>query len=257
MSSILYFDELNSTNLYVKENRDTLQSGTLVVAHAQTNGKGRGNHTWASSKGGFYGSFLIKDQLSQPATLPLFIAVIAVQAVQAVTGAVPQTKWPNDLLLNSKKISGILCESLHQNYVCGIGINLAQPQSYFAQQNLPYATSLLAETGQTVTVEEMATALYKQFAKELPLYQKKGLAPFLQAYKQNSFTIGKTAIYNENDANISNSKANTAKANTAKANTAKAVDVKEDGGLVIQTENGDIKTIYSGEVTIKGLYGQV
>ncbi len=237
MNSIQYFDELDSTNVYVKENRHILPTKTLVVARRQTNGKGRGNHTWAGNEGGFYGSLCVKESMVQPATLPLFMAVVAVRTIQQLTGVTPQTKWPNDLLLNGQKISGILCEQIEDVYICGIGINLTQPQNYFTQQNLPYATSLLVQTNKAISVEDMANALYQQFMEAFPTYHKDGFAPFLQAYKQNSFTLGKTAIYGEK--------------------TAKAVDIHEDGGLVVQTAENETQILYSGEVDIKGLYGQM
>ena len=97
--------------------------------------------------GGVYALIMIKVLVGKgetPDYLPLFASMAVADALEQRYGIQCQIKVPNDLLLNGKKIVGILCEGMpdHHAIVCGIGINLAQPQSYFDAMELPHGTSL-------------------------------------------------------------------------------------------------------------------
>ncbi len=117
-----------------------------------------------------------------------------------------QIKWPNDLLLNGKKIVGILCESVCYGYqqqgrgiLCGIGINLAQPQSYSDPADLPHGTSLALQ-GAAINLEQdpgwLAEAL-TDFGFNRPLYTfaRDGFAPFREEYKAACVNIGRQVTF--------------------------------------------------------------
>ena len=153
INEVRYLPECGSTNAYVKEHFEEFGPVAAVYTQNQTAGRGRLGRSWVNAEGkALYYTVAIKEPLAQPATLPLLASLAVRRQLQLRYGVDCQIKWPNDLLLNGKKIVGILCEGVSYGYqqqgrgiLCGIGINLAQPQSYFDAANLPNGTSQLVE----------------------------------------------------------------------------------------------------------------
>ena len=146
--TFLYFDSIHSTNTYLKEQGAQLPDGTAVVAGHQYAGRGRQGKAWQSSEEALALSVLLKGvppYLMQ--MLPILFGIGARRALSLLCGREILLKWPNDLLLGEKKIAGILCESAGFGEdvlaVCGIGVNLLQEPSFFAE--LPYGSSLWVE----------------------------------------------------------------------------------------------------------------
>mgnify|MGYP000816812433 CR=1 FL=1 len=150
VNELYYLEEVDSTNTWAKANLDKFGPVGAVYTTSQTAGRGRRGHTWINASGqALYYTVVLKTELAQPESLPLFASMAVADALEQRYGIQCQIKWPNDLLLNGKKIVGILCESVSYGYqqqgrgiLCGIGINLAQPQSYFDAADLPHGTSL-------------------------------------------------------------------------------------------------------------------
>lgn len=146
--------------------------GAVFLANEQTQGRGRGSHSWHSERGtGIYCSFLLHPPMSPADALWLsLISGIAVQdAVKEITGLSADIRWPNDLLINDKKFAGILTEAnsegSHVNYaVIGIGINVNQAS--FPAEIAPFATSLRIESGKEWTRLELAGALIRALDRE-------------------------------------------------------------------------------------------
>ena len=125
--SVIYLPEVDSTNLWAKHNLDKFGPIGAVYTTHQTAGRGRLGRSWldAPHKGLYY-TAVIRTDLVQPATLPLFASLAVCDALRERYRIDCQIKWPNDLLLNGKKIVGILCEVGPDGHsiVVGIGINL-------------------------------------------------------------------------------------------------------------------------------------
>ena len=146
--SVIYLPQVGSTNAWAKENIAQFGPVGAVYTTDQTAGRGRLGRGWVDAPGkGLYYTAVIKTDLAQPSTLPLFASLAVCDALKQRYGIDCQIKWPNDLLLNGKKIVGILCEVAPDGHslVVGIGINLAQPQEYFDMAGLPHGTSLLLQ----------------------------------------------------------------------------------------------------------------
>ena len=146
--SVIYLPQVGSTNAWAKENIAQFGPVGAVYTTDQTAGRGRLGRGWVDAPGkGLYYTAVIKTDLAQPSTLPLFASLVVCDALKQRYGIDCQIKWPNDLLLNGKKIVGILCEVAPDGHslVVGIGINLAQPQEYFDMAGLPHGTSLLLQ----------------------------------------------------------------------------------------------------------------
>ena len=135
INEVRYLPECGSTNAYVKEHFEEFGPVAAVYTENQTAGRGRLGRSWVNAEGkALYYTVAIKEPLAQPATLPLLASLAVRRQLQLRYGVDCQIKWPNDLLLNGKKLVGILCESVSYGYqqqgrgiLCGIGINLAQP----------------------------------------------------------------------------------------------------------------------------------
>ena len=180
INEVRWLSECGSTNAYAKEHFEEFGPVGAVYTTNQTAGRGRLGRSWVNAEGrALYYTAVIREPLAQPATLPLLASLAVREQLARRYGVDCQIKWPNDLLLNGKKIVGILCESVSYGYqmqgrgiVCGIGINLAQPQSYFDAADLPNGTSLELQ-GAAVDLDAdpqwLAEAL-TDFGFDRPLY---------------------------------------------------------------------------------------
>ena len=195
INEVRWLSECGSTNAYAKEHFEEFGPVGAVYTTNQTAGRGRLGRSWVNAEGrALYYTAVIREPLAQPATLPLLASLAVRDQLAQRYGVDCQIKWPNDLLLNGKKIVGILCESVSYGYqmqgrgiVCGIGINLAQPQSYFDTANLPNGTSLElqgAKVDLAADPQWLAEAL-TDFGFDRPLYTfaREGFAPFRDEYK--------------------------------------------------------------------------
>ena len=251
--SVIYLPEVDSTNLWAKHNLDKFGPIGAVYTTNQTAGRGRLGRSWldAPHKGLYY-TAVIRTDLVQPATLPLFASLAVCDALRERYRIDCQIKWPNDLLLNGKKIVGILCESVCYGYeqqgrgiLCGIGINLAQPQSYFDAAALPHGTSLElqgAKVDLAADPQWLAEAL-TDFGFDRPLYSfaKDGFAPFREAYKKACINIGRRVTFDLPGGG---------------EGSGIATDVDEEGRLVVRTDSGE-EHVFTGEVSVHGIYGAV
>ena len=146
LNEIRCLPSCGSTNTYAKEHIEEFGPVGAVYTTSQTEGRGRLGRRWVNAAGqALYCTVVIREDLVQPETLPLLASLAVYQQLALRYGVNCQIKWPNDLLLNGKKIVGILCESVsygYQNqgrgYMAGIGINLAQPREYFEAAGLPW-----------------------------------------------------------------------------------------------------------------------
>lgn len=177
--NIQCFEQVESTNAVALQAAARFEShhegpaeAAAFLADEQTAGRGRGNHTWVSEAGsGIYASFLLRPPMSPADALWLsLIAAVAVQdSVRETTGLQADIRWPNDMLLNEKKFSGILTEMSSeatrvQHAVIGIGINVNQ-RSFPDGLETP-ATSLCLETGRTWPRLELTGALIRALDRE-------------------------------------------------------------------------------------------
>ena len=140
-SKFYQLTEIDSTNEYVKTNLSDAPEGTVVVADVQTAGKGRMGRDWYSQEGGLWMSVLL--QHSANCLIPLTAGVAICEAFHGYN-IKPAIKWPNDILLNGKKVAGILTEVVDDKVILGMGINLNVRR--FPDELQGKASSILIET---------------------------------------------------------------------------------------------------------------
>ena len=241
---LISLPSIKNTNTWAKEHLDRFGAFGAVYTTSQTAGRGRLGRTWVNAAGqALYYSCVVREPLVQPETLPLLACLVTAKVLHGRYGIDCRIKWPNDLLLNGKKIVGILCEGVPDKgaWIMGIGINLAQPQSYFDQAGLPHGASLLT-SGVPVQVERDADILAAGltepgFSAVMPRFAKEGIEPFLSDYRTHCVNLGRHVSYDGGEGT--------------------ALDVDKDGRLVVSDDATGEHRIFSGEVSVRGVYGAV
>ncbi|MFC1510139.1 biotin--[acetyl-CoA-carboxylase] ligase [Candidatus Omnitrophota bacterium] len=234
---ILYHDAIESTmQRAFQAGLDGAQEGTLVCAEGQTRGKGRMGRRWVSPKGkGLYCSLILRPNLplSDIAPITLLSAVALCQAIKEVVDLSPQIKWPNDIFINGKKVSGILTEMSAemdriQFVVVGIGINVNNS----AKDLIDVATSLKKESGKKVSRVKLMQALLCSFEGLYDQFLEEGAPPIIEQWKADSLTLGKRVRIEDQGGSVEG----------------EAIDLDAHGGLMIKDKRGVIVKRMSGEV---------
>lgn len=242
-------EETDSTNTAAK----TLAAhgapeGTVVIAERQTSGKGRLGRSFASPPGvGLYLSVVLRPVVP-PASLLHLTAVVAeatVEAIAETAGMRPGIKWTNDLVLQRRKLVGILTElslqaesGLVEYAVVGIGTNCNHSPDDFPPEVRPVAVSIREATGRAVDRNAYAAALIRQlFDAAATLFSDK--AGWLERYAADCVTIGQDVKVIRRDC----------------ARPAHADGIDGDGALLVTYEDGSKEAVSSGEVSVRGMYG--
>ena len=242
---IHWFDCIDSTNTRAKEMAlSGAPHGTVLIADRQTGGRGRMGRSFQSPGGvGVYLSVLLrlKCPAEQLMHLTCATAVAACDAVEQAVGLRPGIKWTNDLVCGSRKIAGILTELLYVGdeicAVVGIGINCCQDVTDFSEEIRWFAGSLAMATGKPVDRAQVAASLIGA----LQQMDLSGKETMMDRYRKDCITIGKE---------ISLLRAE-------EVSHGYAISVDDDGGLVVRFDNGEVKTVQSGEISVRGMYGYV
>ena len=247
--NVYYFTETDSTNIQAKRMGDQgAPHGTLAAAGQQTAGKGRRGRTWESpADQNIYMSLLLRPEIA-PVKAPMLTLVMAYAAAMALrecTGLDVQIKWPNDLVINGKKICGILTEMSTEidyiNYVViGTGINVNQME--FPEEIAEIATSLAIEMGHSVNRAKVVAAVLEAFEEDYEKFLEAGdLAGLKEAY----------------EAVLANKDQPVRVLDPKEPFEGVALGITPTGELRVQKEDGTITEVHSGEVSVRGLYSYV
>lgn len=246
LEKIQYFDTLDSTNTYAKQlAAEGAAEGTVIIAGQQTGGRGRLGRSFSSPAGmGIYMSVILRPDCHPEELMHLTCAagVAASNAVAEATGKMPGIKWTNDLVLEKRKLGGILTElsvdplSRKAKWaIVGIGINCCQRAADFPEEIRDMACSLEMDWQDTPPL--FATLIRQLWQMRCDLFA--GKAEIMGAFTRQCVTIGQDISILRGD----------------EVRHGRALDVDEDGGLVVQFDDGVIGTVASGEVSIRGMYG--
>ena len=245
---VFYYDSLDSTNTKAKElAEEGYPSGTLVVANQQTAGRGRRGRSWTSPPGtGIFMTLLLKPEINpnHASMLTLVTALAVAQAIREVTGEPAQIKWPNDIVINGKKICGILTEMSAQfdyinHIVIGIGIN-AHNES-FPEEIAHMAGSLLTECKRTFHRGDIIEKTLEYFER------------YYESFLQTEDLEGLVKEYNALLVNMHNS---VKVLDPKEPFEGKAMGITKKGELIVDTWESR-KLVSSGEVSVRGIYGYV
>ena len=240
------FETIDSTNTYLKQLAEAgAEGGTAVIAHSQTGGRGRLGRSFHSPAGsGIYLSYLLRPNCKPEGLMHLTcaVAVAMCDAVEKATGLRPGIKWTNDLVWQKRKLGGILTELGFENglvsyAVVGIGINCTQTEEDFPRELRAIATSLSAVSGKAVdmaALEEQMLAALQTMAESLDRKED-----ILRRYRSDCVTLGQQVCVVRAD----------------EVTYGTALDVDGDGALVVRFEDGSVRAVSSGEVSVRGMYG--
>jgi BirA family biotin operon repressor/biotin-[acetyl-CoA-carboxylase] ligase len=246
---VLYFDTIDSTNTKAQELAEKgYPSGTLVVADKQESGKGRRGRSWVSPSGtGIFMTLMIKPDINpnNASMLTLVAALAVAKAITSVTGEEALIKWPNDIVVNSKKVCGILTEMNAQfdyinHIVVGIGINVHNER--FPEEISQMASSLMIEAGG------------KRFHRAQIIAET--MSYFEQYYDTFLKTQDLSALVREYDELLVNMNKAVRVLDPKEPFDGKAMGITPKGELIVDTWESR-KLVSSGEVSVRGIYGYV
>lgn len=244
---VLYEACLDSTNRTLKELAARgAAHGTVVIAGRQTAGRGRLGRSFASPEGGLYLSILFRPacSLEQAAAVSALAALAVCRAVRSLSSAEPGIKWPNDVLLNGKKLCGILAESVlaadGPRLIVGIGVNANLRREDFPEELRQTAGSLLTETGKPVEIRTLAEGLIRELDALYAAWEADSRAP-LAEYRRLCLSCGRDVLILRD----------------GKSAPARALAVNEDYSLRVAWPDGGEEDIRFGEVSVRGLWGYV
>ena len=246
---IQVYDVIDSTNEEAKRAYAAGgQDRSLYVTDQQTAGKGRRGRSWLSPKGqDVFFSLLLKPDLppEKASMLTLIAALAGAGTIEKHTHASCQIKWPNDLVMNGHKVCGILTEmgadmdQIHY-VVPGIGFNLNRTE--FPDEIRATAGSVYGETGQKIDRAAFVADFIIDFIGRYDIFlREQSLAPFMEEYNSCLINIGRQVKLIQRGQEM--------------IRTARGIN--ELGELLVEDDQGQVETIFSGEVSVRGLYGYV
>ncbi len=238
-----YFDEIDSTQIMAHQYaQNGVPEGHLVVTNEQTAGKGRLGRKWYAKAGTTIAmSLILRPDLPPQRTpqLTLLTAVAVIRAIKHVTGIDCEIKWPNDILINGKKLVGILTEmhaepDVVHSVIIGIGMNVNQNKEEIPPEIQEIATSLAQEKGEKIERAGLIAAILNEFEQLYDLYLEHGFSVIRPLWEAHSISVG-TYLY---------------------ARTVREViygyakGITDDGVLLLEDENGKTHQIYSADIEI-------
>jgi len=230
------FKIITSTNDKAKYLAKKNQSNLVIISEKQGKGRGRFGRKWSSKLGGLYMTIVLKEKNLDKVKYLTFIAAVSVaKSIRKISGLSAKVKWPNDVLVDNKKICGILTETFSNanNYaLIGIGVNINQLK--FDKKIINKATSLKIETNKNYNIDKIIKSIIKEFNKLYDHYNNEKYEKITNVWKKYSYTLGKRI-----------------KANTLSGiYTGKAVDIDDNCNLMLKLNNGKIKKIVEGDIFV-------
>ena len=218
--------EIGSTNEYVKSELSDAPEGTVVIADIQTAGKGRMGRDWYSPEGGLWMSVLL--QHSENCLIPLTAGVAICEAFGSYDIR-SNIKWPNDILLNGKKVAGVLTEVIDDKVILGIGVNLNV--RHFPEDLTGKASSILIETRKHVDAHAFCQNLCKSLDENYSILKDEQVDTLLAKWRDYSVMIGRDVTINLPDRTV----------------VGRVLDIDRRGGLIVVRPDYGVEHIIAGE----------
>lgn len=232
---LLRVDRATSTNDLLRDLAARgAREGTVVVAREQSGGRGRRGRPWLSPPGGLWLSLLLRPPDPADGRIGLAVAVGVAEAVRAITGAAVGLKWPNDLMLDERKVGGILVESAPPLVIVGIGVNANVDPAALPAETSATATSLAAALGREVDLDAVLAAVLAGIDDVYGAFRAGHLGEILARWRDLSVTLGRPVQVR----------------NGAEVIEGTALDIDNDGALLIERSDGGRSRVIGGDVTV-------
>jgi BirA family biotin operon repressor/biotin-[acetyl-CoA-carboxylase] ligase len=235
---IHYFDSLTSTmDIAMALGLQGEPEGALVLAEAQTKGRGRLGRAWISPKyKGIYLSLILRPKIlpNESPLLTLIAAVSVCEAIKEVAGLEAKIKWPNDILLHHKKLGGILTElsaemDATRFVVIGIGINVNNDKKALVDS----ATSLREQRKENTSRVELLQEILRRIEHNYMAFQEKGSRQIIEKWREYNITLGRRVRVACQKEHIEG----------------EAIDIDTDGGLLLRRDSGFVEKVFAGDVS--------
>ena len=227
----LKFDEIDSTNNYMKENFSKFENYDIVAAKNQTSGRGRRGNTWSSSEGMALFSFLLKTEnkldILEYTKLPLIAGISTLVALKKIKDGAYNFKWTNDVFLDNKKLCGILIEKVEENFIIGIGINV---RNIIPDELQKIAISMNSDHD----IDDLILKVVEEFSNYYKKFINGNWNEILQEINQYNFLKDKIIKVHIGE----------------QVFQGKAKNIAQDGRLEIETD-GELKLFSVGEIKIE------
>jgi BirA family biotin operon repressor/biotin-[acetyl-CoA-carboxylase] ligase len=227
----LYEPECESTQLLLLDS--DLPEGAVAVTDHQTGGRGRLGRVWVDAPGtSVLCSVLLRPPAASPAPqLSLVCGLAVAEVVEAATSLAAQLKWPNDVMLDRRKVAGILLEARGASVVCGIGVNVNQTREQLPADAPTPAGSLRTVTGRTYEREKLLEDLLSRLEAHYVTWREQGLAALHDGIGARNFLFGRRVRLD--------------------GRAATAGSLLPDGALELTLDGGETIRIESGELDVE------
>lgn len=216
--------------------------GTIVVAETQSGGRGRVGRPWSSPRGGIYFSVILRPDIKpgEALRLPLVAGVAVAQAIKRETNLEPRLKWPNDILIDSKKVGGILTEMSAEMdrldwVIIGIGLNVNTLRGSFPHEVEERATSLMEAGGKEIPRIKLLQGILAEFESLYGNLSRHGFEPLRARWKELSDTIGVKVVVTLQSGQI----------------RGLSEDIDSDGALILKRDDGSVERIVAGSIRLR------
>lgn len=240
--NIICLKVVDSTNLTARQlAANSAPAWTTVVAEQQLAGRGRMGRSWFSpQESGLWFSIILRPPLMRPAAanpLTLVTAAVIADYLDRIHGLVAQIKWPNDLLLNGKKVAGILTEirgelDRIEYLVIGIGLNINQKPGDFPAELASLATSLLIESGRSFNRTDFLLDIHRCLLQAYQAFEAEGFDAYRLIWEKYNNTLGRAVNVSWAGGSL----------------TGLARGLTPEGALLVEKEDGTLHTVIYGEL---------
>lgn len=238
------YNEVTSTNSIAKFlSRNGIEDGSVVISEKQTSGRGRSGKSWESPLGGVWLSISLKSNVDH-SKLPFITLATGVAVAKTLEKAGienPEIKWPNDIIINDKKVCGILTEAVTkfntiENVIIGVGIDANIDPEELPKELQSQTTTLKKELEREIDENLLIKLFLEEFEKIIELFNQEKHEEILKEWRKRSYTIGKMVEVRKP---------------YKKPYDAYVVGIGKEGALIVEKSDGSLKKVISGECIIK------
>ena len=242
--NLYVFKEVSSTNTLAKFlSMNDVENGTVIISEKQTQAKGRSGKQWESPLGGVWMSIILNPNVdhSKLPLITLSTGVAVAKTLESIGVENPEIKWPNDIMINGKKVCGILTEAVAkfntiENVIIGVGIDANLDVEQFPEELREGTTTLKKELGRDGNENLLIKTFLEEFEKISEQFSHEGYEDILKEWRKRSYSIGKIVEVRE------------------PFNTyydAYVLGLSKEGALVVEKIDGTLEKVISGECIIK------
>lgn len=242
--NLYVYPEVGSTNAVAKFlSENGIENGSVVIAERQTAGRGRTGKSWESPLGGVWLSIILSPDAddSKIPLITLATGVAVAKALERIGVENPEIKWPNDVMINGRKVCGILTEAITnfnkiRNVIVGVGIDANFSTDDLPEELKSITTTLEEELGKKVDENLLIKIFLEEFEEICELLKSQNHEEILAQWRRRSYTIGKIVEVRKPH---------------KRTYDAYVIGISKEGSLVVEKSDGSLEKVISGECAIK------